>query len=107
YSPKAPAATADPTNGRRGSCEKCNCTAPSKRLTGSSKRAKAFFPIGDERTIADITAGCMLGMMMDMVQRHFGLIEWKDEYAELRKWWEKLEGRARFRETRPVIFELR
>lgn len=64
------------------------------------------FLIGDELTIADIAAGCMLGMM-DMVETQFGLIKWKEEYPELVGWWERLEERESFRETRPVMFDLR
>lgn len=62
--------------------------------------------IGDELTIADIAAGAMLGMM-DMVETQFGLIAWKGEYPELMEWWGKLEERESFRETRPVMFDLR
>lgn len=63
------------------------------------------FLIGDELSIADIAAGAMLGMM-DMVETQFGLIRWKEDYPELLAWWERLEERESFRETRPVMFEL-
>lgn len=77
-----------------------------KAIDGFVKAAgNADFLIGDELTIADIAAGCMLGMM-DMVETQFGLIEWKADYPELVKWWERLEERESFRETRPVMFEL-
>ena len=66
---------------------------------------RSDFLVGDELTIADIAAGSMLGMM-DMVETQFGLIKWKEEYPELVKWWEKLEERESFRETRPVMFDL-
>lgn len=70
------------------------------------RASESGFLIGDELTIADIAAGSMLGMM-DMVETQFGLIKWKEEYPELLKWWGKLEERESFRETRPVMFDLR
>ena len=88
------------------------------------RSSKDGFLIGNELSIADIAAGAMLGMM-DMVETQFGLIKWKEEYPELLKWWEKLlikwkeeypellewweklEERESFRETRPVMFDLK
>ena len=57
-------------------------------------------------TIADIAAGAMLGMM-DMVETKFQLIVWKEDYPELKRYWERLEDRPSFRETRPIMFELK
>ena len=70
-----------------------------------ARRRGSDFLIGDELSIADIAAGAMLGMM-DMVESQFGLVQWSEEFPELRKWWEWLEERESFRETRPVMFEL-
>lgn len=65
------------------------------------------FLIGDELTIADIAAGAMLGMM-NMVEAQFdGLIKWKEDYPVLVKYWEWLEERESFKETRPVMFDLK
>lgn len=61
------------------------------------------FLIGSELTIADIAAGSM----MDIVEAQFGLVQWKAEYSELLEWWGKLEERENFRETRPVMFDLK
>ena len=44
--------------------------------------------------------------MMDMVEKEFKLIEWKEKYPQLRAYWEGLESRESFRETKPVMFEL-
>jgi glutathione S-transferase len=63
------------------------------------------FLVGDEFGVADIAVGCMLGMM-EMVEREFGIVRWCEEFPELRGYWEKLEERESFRETRPVMFEL-
>lgn len=56
-------------------------------------------------TIADIAAGAMLGMM-NMVETQFQLVVWKEKYPEARKYWEMLEERPSFRDTKPVMFEL-
>ena len=71
-----------------------------------ARKTSSDFLIGDELTIADIAAGAMLGMM-NMVETQFALIKWKEEYPELVRWWEKLEERESFRETRPVMFDLK
>ncbi|KAL9065775.1 MAG: hypothetical protein Q9161_008000 [Pseudevernia consocians] len=74
-------------------------------IDGFVKASRSDFLIGHELTIADIAAGSMLGMM-NMVETQFGLIKWKEEYPALLEWWEKLEERKSFRETRPVMFDL-
>ena len=71
-----------------------------------ARKTSSDFLIGDELTIADIAAGSMLGMM-NMVETQFALIKWKEEYPGLVRWWEKLEERESFRETRPVMFDLK
>lgn len=61
--------------------------------------------VGGEFSVADIAVGAMLGMM-DFVERDFKLISWKSEFGELRAYWEWLEERESFRETRPEMFAL-
>ena len=63
------------------------------------------FLVCDEFSVADIAVGAMLGMM-NMVETKYGLIHWKEQYPELRKYWEMLESRESFKETQPVMFEL-
>ena len=79
-----------------------------KALDGFVKASNSAseFLIGDELTIADIAAACMLGMM-NMVETQFGLIKWKEDYPKLVRWWETLEERESFRETRPIMFDLK
>lgn len=55
-----------------------------KAIDGFVKASLTDFLIGDELTIADIAAGCMLGMT-DMVETQFGLVEWKG--GCMRRWW--------------------
>ena len=71
-----------------------------KALDGfvEARNGGSEFLIGDELTIADIAAACMLGMM-DMVETQFGLIMWKEEYP--------VEERASFREMGPIMFDLK
>jgi glutathione S-transferase len=69
------------------------------------KQTEGSFLVCGEFSVADIAVGAMLGMM-DMVETKFGLVHWKEQYPELRKYWEMLEIRASFRETQPVMFEL-
>ena len=70
------------------------------------KSENGVFLIGKELTIADIAAGAMLGLM-NIAETELGLVKWKEDYPELTRWWERLEERPSFRETRPVMFELR
>ena len=76
-----------------------------KALDEFVKKSNGKFLIGNELTIADIAAGSMVGMM-DMVETSFKLIEWKEKYPQLRAYWEELEERKSFKETKPVMFEL-
>jgi glutathione S-transferase len=66
---------------------------------------KGKFLVCDEFSVADIAVGAMLGMM-NMVETNYGLIHWKEQYPELRQYWEMLESRESFKETQPVMFEL-
>jgi glutathione S-transferase len=76
-----------------------------KSLDGLVRGRGEEFLVGSEFGVADIAVGSMLGMM-EMVEREFGIVKWCEEFPELRKYWEKLEERESFRETRPVMFEL-
>ena len=86
----------------------------SRKVYGALKAIKEFVKkskggdclIGKEMTIADIAAGAMLGMM-DMVETKFQVVQWKEKYAEMVRYWEKLEERESFRSTTPVFFDLR
>ena len=69
------------------------------------KQSGGKFLAHDKFLIADIAAGSMLGMM-NMVETQFELIKWLEEYPELKKYWEMLEAKDSFRQTRPVMFEL-
>lgn len=70
------------------------------RKNGSDK----FLVCGDF-SIADIALGAMLGSM-NMVEMKFGIVQFRDKYPELRKYWEMLEGRASFMKTQPEMFAL-
>jgi glutathione S-transferase len=54
------------------------------------------FLMCNEFSIADIAAGAMLGTM-NMVETQFGLVQWLDQYPELRRYWEVLEVRDTFK----------
>lgn len=63
------------------------------------------FLVGSELSIADIASGAFL-RMANMVETKFDLIQWKEKYPELVKYWEMLEARESFKETQPYMFEL-
>ena len=69
------------------------------------KNNGAEYLVGNALTIADIAAGAMLGMF-EMAERELSLFGWKKDYPDLVGWWEKLEERPSFKETRPVMFQL-
>ena len=71
-----------------------------------SSPSPSTYLVGGEFTIADIAAGAMLGMF-DMVETKFGLIKWKEDYPKLVEYWQGLEKRESFKETKPVMFELK
>lgn len=66
---------------------------------------KSEFLVGSDLSIADIAAGAFLGMA-NMVETQFGMIQWKEKYPELTKYWETMEARESFKETQPYLFEL-
>jgi len=69
------------------------------------RRTEGEFLVSDEFSVADIAVGAMLGMM-NMVETKFGLINWRDEYPEAKKYWDRLEARESFKATQPYMFEL-
>jgi glutathione S-transferase len=68
-------------------------------------KTEGKFLVGDEFSVADIAVGAMLGLM-NMMETKFGLIHWRDQYPELRNYWEMLESRESFKQTQPDMFEL-
>ncbi|KAF1942832.1 glutathione S-transferase domain-containing protein [Clathrospora elynae] len=66
------------------------------------KEGKEYL-VGEELSIADIAVVCTVGFV------DFGALRprWKDEYVGLKEWFEKLDGRKEFSETRPVMFDLK
>jgi glutathione S-transferase len=59
--------------------------------------------VGEELTIADIAAVCTVGWI-----EWAGIREgWKEKYPVLAKWVEGLDERREFKETRPVMFDLK
>ena len=67
------------------------------------KNAGKQYLVGDELTIADIAAVGGVGHV-DFSGAREG---WKDKYTSLAPWWEKFNEREGFRETKPVMFDLR
>lgn len=61
------------------------------------------FLLGNQLTIADI-AVCCTAAHMEFAGARPG---WQEKYPKLRSYWEKLEGRQSFRETRPSMFDLK
>lgn len=68
-----------------------------------AKAAKGEWLIGETYTIADISVGCAVEWV-----DFFGLCEgWKEKYPELSAYWKKLQGREAFKQTVPVMFEMK
>lgn len=67
------------------------------RLGGSE------YIVGSTYTIADIAVACAVAQI-DFDGMRPG---WKDEYPELAKWWEKIETRESFQQTRPAMYEMK
>jgi glutathione S-transferase len=63
------------------------------------------FLVGDEFTVADIAVGAMLGSF-NMIESKFGLVQCMTKYPDLKAYWEMLEERPSFQETKPVMFDL-
>ncbi|KAF2653598.1 glutathione S-transferase domain-containing protein [Lophiostoma macrostomum CBS 122681] len=61
------------------------------------------FLVGEELTIADIAAVCAVGQI-DFSGVREG---WREKYPGLCEWWEEIDGGEGFRDTRPVMFDLK
>ena len=59
--------------------------------------------VGDELTIADIAAVCGVGHI-DFAGIRAG---WGQKYPDLYQWWKEMDGGEGFRDTRPVMFDLK
>lgn len=74
-----------------------------KAYSAYVKAADGDWLIGKTYSIADIAVGCAIEWV-----DFFGLLEgWKEQYPELASWWKKLSSRDAFRETVPVMFDMR
>ena len=67
------------------------------------KAAKGGWLVEDTYSIADISVGCAIEWV-----DFFGLCEgWREQYPELAAWWDKLKERETFKQTAPVMFEMK
>lgn len=67
------------------------------------KAAKGGWLVGDTYTIADIAVGCAVEWV-----DFFGVRpDWRKEHTELAEWMEKLSQRETFKETVPVMFDMK
>ena len=67
------------------------------------KAAKGGWLVGDTYTIADIAVGCAVEWV-----DFFGVRpDWRKQYTDLASWWEKLSQRETFKETVPVMFDMK
>lgn len=67
------------------------------------KSANGGWLVGDTYSIADIAVGCAIEWVGFL---GFDL-DWKSEYPELATWWKKLSERQSFKDTVPVMFEMK
>jgi glutathione S-transferase len=72
-------------------------------LVSARKDAGKDYLVGDDLSIADIAVVCTIGGIEFMDIRP----GWKDMYPVLASWFEELDGRKEFVETRPVMFDLK
>lgn len=81
-----------------------------RKISGALKAYSAYVKSADggwlvnsTYSIADIAVGCALAWV-----DFFGLEkEWHSQYPELAAWWEKLSQRPSFKDTEPVMFEMK
>lgn len=67
------------------------------------KAAKGGWIVGSTYSIADISVGCAIEWV-----DFFGICEgWKEQYPELATYWAALKERETFKETVPVMFEMK
>ncbi|KAG0652134.1 Glutathione S-transferase U11 [Hyphodiscus hymeniophilus] len=76
-----------------------------KACDDSVRSSGGKFLVMNEFSVEDIAVGAMLGMM-NMVQTKFGIIQWSENYPELKRYWEMLEARESFQQTEPYMFDL-
>lgn len=57
----------------------------------------------DTYSIADISVGCA----MEWVDFLGFCEDWREQYPELADWWAKVQERETFKETVPVMFEMK
>ncbi|KAH7355507.1 glutathione S-transferase domain-containing protein [Pyrenochaeta sp. MPI-SDFR-AT-0127] len=72
-------------------------------MVSGRKNAGKEYLVGDDLTIADIAVICTIGFIDFAGMRP----EWKTKYATLANWFDKLDARKEFEETRPVMFDLK
>lgn len=67
------------------------------------KDAGKKYLVSDDLTIADIAVVCTVGFIDFSGMRD----DWKSKYAALAEWFDEIDGRQEFEETRPVMFDLK
>lgn len=68
-----------------------------KALAGWVDQSKTGYIIGDSLTLADIAAMAVLGYMAVRWTDH----PWMTDYPQLKAYWQKLDARESFANTRP------
>lgn len=67
------------------------------------KSANGGWLVGGVYSIADIAVGCAIEWV-----EFLGVdVEWKSKYPELAAWWGKLSQRQSFKDTVPVMFDMK
>lgn len=72
-------------------------------MVSERKKAGKDYLVSDDLTIADIAVVCTVGFIDFATMRP----DWKTRYANLAAWYDKLDARKEFEETRPVMFDLK
>ncbi|KAL1606468.1 hypothetical protein SLS60_003872 [Paraconiothyrium brasiliense] len=72
-------------------------------LVKERKKADKQYLVGDDLTIADIAAVCGVGHI-DFAGAREG---WKGSYPTLAEWWGAMNEREGFKESKPVMFDLK
>lgn len=65
--------------------------------------AGQFYLLSDQMTIADIALTCAV-TQVDFGQMRPG---WKEQYPNLKAYWEKMEEKETFKQTMPVMFDIK
>lgn len=67
------------------------------------KAANGGYLVSNTYSIADIAVGCAIEWV-----DFFGLCkDWKEQYPELAAWWAKLSQKETFKQTVPVMFDMK